>query len=113
MISGCALNHGLENIRAQKCGTSVHGGCAQFMTAHKTSMMPLLNFSPTDQAANLGWNWSKAEKFDDPSAAKGADSSPSYHGSFGPVNVAFAQKMYGGPQQKASMAKFGLVQSRD
>ena len=42
----------------------------------------------------------------------GESLTPSHHGSFGPVNVAFAQKMYGGPQQKASVAKFGLVQSR-
>ena len=32
MISGCALNHGLEKVHAQKCGTSVHSGCAWFMT---------------------------------------------------------------------------------
>ena len=82
--------------------------------------------SPADQAANLGWNWAslfsymrKAEKFNAPSAAqqaKGANYIPSYHGSSGPVNVAFAQKMYGGPQQKAfssTVAKFGLVQSKD
>ena len=33
MIGGCALNHGLEKVRAQKCGTSVCGGCAWFVTA--------------------------------------------------------------------------------
>ena len=32
MIGGCALNHGLKKVHVQKCGTSVHGGCAQFMT---------------------------------------------------------------------------------
>ena len=32
MIGGCALNHGLEKVRVQKCGTSVRGGCAQFVT---------------------------------------------------------------------------------
>ena len=32
MIGGCALNHGLEKVRAQKCGTSVRGGCARFVT---------------------------------------------------------------------------------
>ena len=32
MIGGCALNHSLEKVRAQKCGTSVHGGCARFVT---------------------------------------------------------------------------------
>ncbi|KAF8318326.1 uncharacterized protein EI90DRAFT_2941968 [Cantharellus anzutake] len=82
--------------------------------------------SPEDQSANLGWNWAslssymrKAEKFNPPSAAqraKGADDIASYHGSFGPVNVAFPQKMYGGPQQKAfanTVVKFGVAKSRD
>ena len=32
MIGGCALNHGLEKVRVQKCGMSMHSGCAQFMT---------------------------------------------------------------------------------
>ena len=32
MISGCSLNHGLEKVRAQKCGMSVRGGCAWFVT---------------------------------------------------------------------------------
>ena len=32
MISGCALNHSLEKVRAQKCGTSVCSGCAWFVT---------------------------------------------------------------------------------
>ena len=32
---------------------------------------------------------------------KGAQSIASYHGSSGPVQVAFPDAMYGGPQQKA------------
>ena len=32
MIGGGALNHGLEKVRAQKCGTSVCSGCAWFVT---------------------------------------------------------------------------------
>ena len=32
MIGGCALNHGLEKVCAQKCGMSVRSGCAQFVT---------------------------------------------------------------------------------
>ena len=32
MIGGCALNHSLEKVRAQKCGMSVRGGCARFVT---------------------------------------------------------------------------------
>ena len=32
VIGGCALNHGLEKVCAQKCGTSMCGGCAWFVT---------------------------------------------------------------------------------
>ncbi len=61
----------------------------------------------------------KAEKFTAPSSAqraKGADYIPSYHGSSGPVNIAFAQKMYGGPQQgdfSNTVTKFGVTKSKD
>ena len=34
MIGGCALNHSLEKVRVHKCGTSVHSGCAWFVTSH-------------------------------------------------------------------------------
>ena len=45
MIGGCALNHGLEKVRAQKCGMSMHGGCAWFVTA--VTSTPVLAF-PSD-----------------------------------------------------------------
>ncbi|KAI0676166.1 GMC oxidoreductase-domain-containing protein [Trametes maxima] len=61
--------------------------------------------------ASVGWNWDnlfkymkKAEGFSAPNTqqeAKGARSVPSYHGTKGPVQVAYPKEMYGGPHMKA------------
>ncbi|KAF9508779.1 GMC oxidoreductase [Hydnum rufescens UP504] len=76
--------------------------------------------------ASVGWNWDgllsymkKAESFSAPTSqqrAKGADYVASCHGSRGPVNVAFPNLMYGGPQQSyfaSVMVKFGLAKNPD
>ncbi|KAI0640680.1 hypothetical protein C8Q79DRAFT_434459 [Trametes meyenii] len=61
--------------------------------------------------ADVGWNWEnlfgymkKAEGFSAPGVqqrAKGADSVSAYHGIKGPVQAAYPEAMYGGPQMKA------------
>ncbi|EJD48759.1 glucose oxidase [Auricularia subglabra TFB-10046 SS5] len=60
--------------------------------------------------ADLGWNWAnlssyirQAETFTPPSddqRANGADYTEKYHGTSGPVPVAFPAGMFGGPHQK-------------
>ncbi|CEL53703.1 Glucose oxidase OS=Aspergillus niger GN=gox PE=1 SV=1 [Rhizoctonia solani AG-1 IB] len=88
--------------------TSINGGAyTRGLAAQYDAWSSLL--SAGEQ--NLGWNWAslfsymkKSETFSAPNsqqAAKGAQSTASYHGTSGPVQVTFPDQMYGGPQQPA------------
>ena len=73
---------------------------ARCLELHEKGVYPLfllLFIRPDNQ-------YFQSESFTAPDSqqmAKGAQSIASYHGSSGPVQVAFPDAMYGGPQQKA------------
>ncbi|OJT13666.1 Glucose oxidase [Trametes pubescens] len=79
------------------------------------------------EEASVGWNWDnlfyymkKSEGFSAPNAqqrVQGADAIPSYHGSHGPIQVAYPNAMFGGPQQKVFVDTVvnltGIAHSKD
>ncbi|CAE6479891.1 unnamed protein product [Rhizoctonia solani] len=71
----------------------------------------------TADERNLNWNWDsifkymkKSESFSTPDSnqtSKGAQYTASYHGKSGPLQVAFPNLMFGGPQQSAFIETIG------
>ncbi|TFK48008.1 alcohol oxidase [Heliocybe sulcata] len=96
--------------------TSINGGhYTRGISAQYDALSTLLD--PSE--ASVGWNWDslfdymkKSETFSAPNTqqqAKGAQSDASYHGTSGPLQVTYADAMYGGPQQEDFISAIGNV----